>query len=141
VIEYEVAHAHPSLATAPAGDVSEGLREAVRRGAATDDWVYRDACVALGEARTMFWTAMSDIDALIFPAAPDVAPAGMKTGDPRFIVPFTALDGPMVSVPVGYGAQDLPLGLCCSARPGPTLRSPISPTGWRLSSRLRADRA
>jgi aspartyl-tRNA(Asn)/glutamyl-tRNA(Gln) amidotransferase subunit A len=42
----------------------------------------------------------------------------MKTGDPRFIVPFTALGGPIVSIPVGIGAQGLPLGLMLIGAPG-----------------------
>jgi aspartyl-tRNA(Asn)/glutamyl-tRNA(Gln) amidotransferase subunit A len=34
----------------------------------------------------------------------------VRTGDQRFIVPFTALGGPIVSIPLGYGAAGLPLG-------------------------------
>ena len=76
------------------------------------------AYAALAAARERFWTATAQVDALIFPAAPDVAPAGMKTGDPRFIVPFTALGGPIVSIPVGAGAGGLPLGLMLIGAPG-----------------------
>jgi aspartyl-tRNA(Asn)/glutamyl-tRNA(Gln) amidotransferase subunit A len=47
-----------------------------------------------------------------------VAPAGMKTGDPRFIVPFTALGGPIVSIPVGTGAGAMPLGVMLIGAPG-----------------------
>ena len=67
---------------------------------------------------TGFWRQRLTLDALIFPAAPDVAPAGMKTGDPRFIVPFTAFGGPIVSIPVGFGAGGLPLGLMLIGAPG-----------------------
>ena len=42
----------------------------------------------------------------------------MKTGDPRFIVPFTALGGPIVSIPVGTGAGGMPLGLMLIGAPG-----------------------
>ena len=42
----------------------------------------------------------------------------MKTGDPRFIVPFTALGGPIVSIPVGTGVGGLPLGLMLIGVPG-----------------------
>jgi aspartyl-tRNA(Asn)/glutamyl-tRNA(Gln) amidotransferase subunit A len=54
----------------------------------------------------------------VFPAAPDVAPEGIQTGDPRFIVPFTTLGGPIVSIPVGHGAAGLPLGLMLIGAPG-----------------------
>jgi len=69
-------------------------------------------------ARDRFWAAAAHVDALIFPAAPDVAPAGIKTGDPRFIVPFTAFGGPIVSIPVGFGVGGLPLGLMLAGAPG-----------------------
>jgi aspartyl-tRNA(Asn)/glutamyl-tRNA(Gln) amidotransferase subunit A len=115
VIEYEVARAHPQLESSP--QVSPGLRAAIARGRAIDDAAYVDACTALATARDRFWTANRH-DALMFPAAPDVAPVGMKTGDPRFITPFTALGGPIVSVPVGFGSGGLPLGLMLLGAPG-----------------------
>jgi aspartyl-tRNA(Asn)/glutamyl-tRNA(Gln) amidotransferase subunit A len=116
VIEYEVARAHPGLEHD--ADVSGGLREAITRGRLIDDPAYRDASAALDAARDRFWAATAGVDALVFPAAPDVAPAGMKTGDPRFIVPFTAFGGPIVSIPVGFGAGGLPLGLMLIGAPG-----------------------
>jgi aspartyl-tRNA(Asn)/glutamyl-tRNA(Gln) amidotransferase subunit A len=116
IIEYEVARAHPGLEHN--SDVSAGLRDAIARGRSTDDPDYRDACAALDGARDRFWGAIAHVDALIFPAAPDVAPAGIKTGDPRFIVPFTAFGGPIVSIPVGFGAAGLPLGLMLIGAPG-----------------------
>jgi aspartyl-tRNA(Asn)/glutamyl-tRNA(Gln) amidotransferase subunit A len=116
IIEYEVARAHPHLGQNP--DVSAGLREAVARGGVVTDAAYLDAHAALSAARGRFWLAANEADALLFPAAPDVAPAGMKTGDPRFIVPFTALGGPIVSIPVGKGSSDLPLGLMLIGAPG-----------------------
>jgi aspartyl-tRNA(Asn)/glutamyl-tRNA(Gln) amidotransferase subunit A len=116
MIEYEVARAHPSLEHNP--DVSNGLRDAIARGRSIDDAAYRDAYAELDAARERFWSATAQVDALVFPTAPDVAPAGMKTGDPRFIVPFTACGGPIVSVPVGYGTGGLPLGLMLIGPPG-----------------------
>jgi aspartyl-tRNA(Asn)/glutamyl-tRNA(Gln) amidotransferase subunit A len=116
IIEYEVAHAHPHVEHNP--DVSVGLREAVARGRSVSDRVYLDAHAALGATRQRFWAEFASLNALLFPAALDVAPVGMKTGDPRFIVPFTALGGPIVSIPVGTGAGGLPLGLMLIGAPG-----------------------
>jgi aspartyl-tRNA(Asn)/glutamyl-tRNA(Gln) amidotransferase subunit A len=116
MIEYEVARAHPSLEHA--AEASAGLREAVGRGRMIGDQSYVDACRALDAVRERFRAATAEFQALIFPTAPDAAPAGMKTGDPRFIVPFTALGGPIVSIPVGIGAQGLPLGLMLIGAPG-----------------------
>lgn len=58
---------------------------------------------------------------MLFPAAPDVAPVGTRTGDPRFIIPFTALGGPIVSVPVGFD-RGMPLGIMLLAAPGQDAR-------------------
>jgi aspartyl-tRNA(Asn)/glutamyl-tRNA(Gln) amidotransferase subunit A len=116
VMDYELARVH--LSREHNEEVSAGLREAIGRGRAIDDLVYMDACRSIDAAREGFLAATTDLDVLIFPAAPDVAPAGMKTGDPRFIAPFTALGGPIVSIPVGYGAGGLPLGLMLIGAPG-----------------------
>jgi aspartyl-tRNA(Asn)/glutamyl-tRNA(Gln) amidotransferase subunit A len=116
MIEYEVARAHPALEHN--AEVSAGLREAIARGRAIGDAAYQNACRALDGARERFWAATAGVGALIFPAAPDVAPPGMRTGDPRFIVPFTAFGGPIVSIPVGFGAGGLPLGLMLIGAPG-----------------------
>jgi aspartyl-tRNA(Asn)/glutamyl-tRNA(Gln) amidotransferase subunit A len=94
------------------------LREAVARGRSIGDRLYLDAHAALGAARQRFWAEFASLNALLFPAAPDVAPVGVKTGDPRFIVPFTALGGPIVSVPIGTGAGGMPLGLMLIGAPG-----------------------
>jgi aspartyl-tRNA(Asn)/glutamyl-tRNA(Gln) amidotransferase subunit A len=121
MIEYEVARAYPGLEHNP--DVSGGLRDAIARGRMIDDAAYRDAYAALDAARERFWTATAEVDALVFPTAPDIAPAGMKTGDPRFIVPFTAFGGPIVSIPVGFGAGGLPLGLMLIGSPGTDVKT------------------
>jgi aspartyl-tRNA(Asn)/glutamyl-tRNA(Gln) amidotransferase subunit A len=116
ITEYELAHAHPRLASER--DVTPALREAVQRGHAIEAATYEQALGALDVAAGQFWMAMQDLDVLVFPAAPDVAPAGMKTGDPRFIIPFTALGGPIVSVPVAITPPGLPLGLMLIGAPG-----------------------
>ena len=121
MIEYEVARAYPGLEHNP--DVSAGLRDAIARGRSIDDAAYRDAYAALDAARERFWTATAEVDALVFPTAPDIAPVGMKTGDPRFIVPFTAFGGPIVSIPVGFGAGGLPLGLMLIGPPGTDVKT------------------
>ena len=97
VTEYELARAHPELA-ATEREVTPALRDAVRRGQAIEQAIYEHAFRAVDAAAERFWPTMHGLDALIFPAAPDLAPQGMKTGDPSFIIPFTALGGPIVSV-------------------------------------------
>jgi aspartyl-tRNA(Asn)/glutamyl-tRNA(Gln) amidotransferase subunit A len=117
ISEFELARAHPSLIAAPPGQVTPALLEAVERGSRIDASFYNDALRALDRARAHFWKAFEGYEALLFPAAPDVAPLGMKTGDPRFIIPFTALGGPIVSIPAGFD-QKLPLGVMLAGSPG-----------------------
>ena len=117
ITEFELARAHGGLLKAAAGEVTPALLDAITRGRGIGDDAYHAALQALDAAGKKFWAAAADWDALIFPAAPDVAPVGMKTGDPRFIIPFTALGGPIVSTPVGFD-QNLPLGVMLIARPG-----------------------
>lgn len=118
VLEFELARVHGHLRDAAAGEVTERLLEAVMRGSRLDDAAYRAARRGLAEARRRFWAFYADSDALIVPATPDEAPLGMKTGDPRFIIPFTALAGPIMTVPVAVTANGLPLGVMVLGRPG-----------------------
>ena len=117
VREYEVGHAHADLLGTEDGLITPALRDAIGRGLAIDDRLYIDAISALAAARTAFWSAIAAFDALIFPAAPDTAPVGMATGPAHFIVPFTALGGPIVSIPCGID-QGMPLGVMVVAAPG-----------------------
>jgi aspartyl-tRNA(Asn)/glutamyl-tRNA(Gln) amidotransferase subunit A len=42
----------------------------------------------------------------------------MATGDPRMITPFTALGGPIATIPAGLGPTGMPLGLMLAGPPG-----------------------
>jgi aspartyl-tRNA(Asn)/glutamyl-tRNA(Gln) amidotransferase subunit A len=137
VTEYELARAHPDLA-ATVHPVAPALREAVRRGQAIEQATYHHAVHAIAAAAEEFWATMHGLDALIFPAAPDIAPPGMKTGDPRFIIPFTALGGPIVSVPVAIVPPGLPFGLMLIGAPG-TDRN-IATTAERLAQVVELSR-
>lgn len=118
IVEYELARVHGSLRDAPAGDVGTRLREAVVRGSQIPDDDYRRARHLLARDSERFWAFHTGLDALVAPAAPGAAPAGMPTGDPRFIIPFTALGGPIMTVPVAITDGGLPLGVMILGRPG-----------------------
>lgn len=120
VREYEVGHAHAALLETEEGAITPALRAAIGGGLATEDTRYIATLSALAAARAEFWPASAAFDALIFPAAPDIAPAGMATGPAHFIVPFTALGGPIVSVPCEFD-QGMPLGMMLTAAPGADL--------------------
>ena len=58
-------------------------------------------------------------DVFLWPATPATAPEGLGwTGDPKYISPWTALGGPIVSVPAGFADNGLPIGCILTSRPG-----------------------
>ena len=117
ICEYEVGRAHPYLADAPEGDVSQRLRDAVRQGLAISDADYVDARGVLHGMTDHFWSTFNTDEVIVFPVAPGPAPEGMTTGDPQFIAPLTALDGPIANMPCGM-VDGLPLGVQLAASPG-----------------------
>jgi aspartyl-tRNA(Asn)/glutamyl-tRNA(Gln) amidotransferase subunit A len=92
------------------------LAEAIAEGAAIPPADYDAALHALAGHRARFWGSFAPDDLLLVPAAPDAAPVGTATGDPSFIVPFTALGGPLATVRAGENG--LPLGAMLGAAPG-----------------------
>ena len=106
-------HQNPEMAL----DALEAANGAL--GLFLSETTYRDDRTRLAAARATFWAAFADTDAILFPATPQTAPAGLaSTGDPRYIGPWTALGGPIVTQPVGRHANDLPIGMLVCGRPG-----------------------
>ncbi|CAM5316328.1 Glutamyl-tRNA(Gln) amidotransferase subunit A OS=Afipia felis OX=1035 GN=gatA_2 PE=4 SV=1 [Afipia felis] len=117
VLEYELSHIYGELETTHPDKVSEAWLAAIIRGKKIKDSTYADALHRILWMQLTFWDVCGDIDVVIAPAAPDIAPEGMKTGDPRYIIPFTALGGPIATVPVGLAPSGLPLGVMLCSRP------------------------
>lgn len=70
-----------------------------------------EAREAFYAAQDAFAEAIAGFDAVLTPAAPGEAPAGIhNTGEPTFNSLWTLLHTPCVTVPVGQGPQGLPLG-------------------------------
>ena len=92
-------------------------------GLAIPDAEYLRALHALAVLRQEFWAAFGSGDLLLLPAAPTVAPVGMATGDPSFVVPLTALGGPVATVRAGFGGESgMPVGALLAASPGADAR-------------------
>ena len=116
--QFEMSRFYAS-ALAPVIDlVSDQFREAVQEGSAVDENAYLRARRWLEAAIPRFWERIPKGAAILFPAAPGPAPSGMATGDPLFVIPFTALGGPMASLPVGFAPNGLPLGVMLCGAPG-----------------------
>jgi aspartyl-tRNA(Asn)/glutamyl-tRNA(Gln) amidotransferase subunit A len=115
---YEAGRALRHLLDEPAGMVGERILGLVRDGLAMPPERYLDERREIDAMRrTLFDTMKADV--FLWPATPWTAPEGLAwTGDPKYISPWTALGGPIVSLPAGVARNGLPLGCILSARPG-----------------------
>ncbi|MDD9984523.1 MAG: amidase [Gammaproteobacteria bacterium] len=116
---YQTGRVHRNLLDLPRDQVGEKLREAVETGAGIGDGEFRTLCGSLTSARHRLFESVSDAHAVLWPAAPDTAPPGLAwTGDPRYIAPWTALGGPVVTVNVRADGAGLPIGALLAGAPG-----------------------
>ena len=116
---YQTGRVHRSLLDLPRDQVGEKLREAVETGTGIGDDEFRATYASLATARLRLHESVADADAVLWPAAPDTAPEGIAwTGDPRYIAPWTALGGPVVTVNVGSDGNGLPIGALLAGAPG-----------------------
>ena len=116
---YQTGRVHRPLLDLPRDQVGEKIREAVETGARIGDDEFRAMYRSLTAARHRLYESLADAHAVLWPAAPDTAPVGLAwTGDPRYIAPWTALGGPVVSVNVGADGNGLPIGALLTAAPG-----------------------
>lgn len=83
------------------------------------EWGLDRSFADLNSARTVvanlmqaFSALMADVDVLLTPSAPGVAPIGLdRTGEPAFNLIWTALGVPCVTIPCGTGPAGMPLGI------------------------------
>jgi aspartyl-tRNA(Asn)/glutamyl-tRNA(Gln) amidotransferase subunit A len=101
--------------------ISPRLAADIDSGLAIPDAVYHAALRELAQARAAFWAGFAPTDMLLLPAAPDVAPADGTTGDPSFVIPMTALGGPIATLRAGLDAG-MPVGALLCAAPGADAR-------------------
>ena len=122
-MEYEIGRIQRRLLDEPEGRVRAKFSETIRRGSKIDDAAYLDGRLVLDDARSEFFGALEGVDAFLWPATPKTAPRGIAwTGEPKFISPWTALGGPVVTMPAGAGADGLPIGCLVTGAPGSDFR-------------------
>jgi Asp-tRNA(Asn)/Glu-tRNA(Gln) amidotransferase A subunit family amidase len=115
---YEAGRALKHLLDEPSGMVGERILGLVAEGLAIADERYLDERREIDALRATLFSKLT-ADLFLWPATPSTAPEGLAwTGDPKYIAPWTALGGPIVSLPAGTAANGLPLGCILSARPG-----------------------
>ncbi|MBS0320180.1 MAG: amidase [Proteobacteria bacterium] len=98
--------------------LSARLNDALDAGRAIDGDAYR---AALASRRVMIAAAldwMQHYDAVLSPAAPGAAPAGLgSTGDPACCTLWSLLDAPAIALPMGRDGAGLPLGMQLASTP------------------------
>lgn len=118
VMAYEAARMRPELADK--GDqLSPPLVELLAHGRSIGDADYRQSAAGIAAARRDLTERLQPFDAILGPAAPGAAPAGLlATGDPVLSRPWQALGLPVVTVPGLRDGAGLPLGLQLIGLPG-----------------------
>jgi aspartyl-tRNA(Asn)/glutamyl-tRNA(Gln) amidotransferase subunit A len=123
---YETGRCLRYLLDEPAGSVGEKLTAAIREGLEIPAARYLDERGEIDAMRATFFVAAT-ADVFLWPAAPTTAPEGLAwTGEPKYIAPWTALGGPVVTLRAGLASNGLPLGVIVASRPG----SDAEMCGW-----------
>jgi Asp-tRNA(Asn)/Glu-tRNA(Gln) amidotransferase A subunit family amidase len=94
-----------------ADKMSEGLLEVVREGQKCTEEAFMTAFRIADACRTEVNEMFGDLDAIICPSTPGEAPEGWGTGSPIFQVMWTLLGVPCLNLPVGFGPNQMPLGV------------------------------
>ena len=118
VLLAEAGRTHASL---PRDLISPRLAADIETGLAMSEAAYHAALRRLASFRAAFWPGFGPEDLILMPAAPDVAPADGTTGDPSFVIPMTALGGPIATLRAGLDAG-MPVGALLCAAPGSDAR-------------------
>jgi Asp-tRNA(Asn)/Glu-tRNA(Gln) amidotransferase A subunit family amidase len=101
------------------GGLSAGVQTKLIRGEAVSELIYQKARDLIDNCRRLVDTLFVGRDALLTPAAPDVAPvfSRTETGDSAFSKDWTTLGLPCIALPAPL-VSGLPLGLQLVAEPG-----------------------
>jgi aspartyl-tRNA(Asn)/glutamyl-tRNA(Gln) amidotransferase subunit A len=117
-VAYEAGRALKHLLSKPEGSVGEKIAALIREGLAIPPQQYLDERRTIDSMRDAFFRTLK-AEVFLSPATPATAPEGLAwTGDPKYISPWTALGGPIVSVPAGLAGNGLPIGCILASRPG-----------------------
>ena len=116
---YEAARALSHLRDLPPGMVGEKILGAVEKGRAMTTASYLEARTMIDMLRERFFARFPEADVFLWPATPEAAPEGLGwTGDPKYISPWTALGGPVVTLPLSKTRSGLPMACLLAGRPG-----------------------
>ncbi len=119
VMGYDMARSLAFERDRHANQISNVLRTYLDEGRTVMPEAYDAAMAAVRRAQADMDALFGAADVILAPAAPGEAPQGLDaTGDPAFNRLWTLLQTPALTVPAGFGARGLPLGVQLVARPG-----------------------
>lgn len=99
--------------------LSSVLNEALDEGRRIADADYRRALASRAAMIAAATEWLGHYDAVIAPSAPTAAPVGLaSTGDPSCCTLASLLGAPAITLPVGFDAARLPIGMQLFAAPG-----------------------
>jgi aspartyl-tRNA(Asn)/glutamyl-tRNA(Gln) amidotransferase subunit A len=118
ILRVEAAAFHRQWYPARAEEYSPKLRSILESGNSTPAVEYLEALQVQQAARHQMMELMDQVDFLVSPSTPTVAPAGISwTGDPVFNTPFSVAGFPAMTLPATYSAEGLPSGFQVAGRP------------------------
>tara|TARA_R110001606_G_scaffold89822_2_gene201455 strand:+ start:5481 stop:6773 length:1293 start_codon:yes stop_codon:yes gene_type:complete len=92
--------------------LSDPLAALMEQGLGMDRATYIDSLDATQACRDWLWSYAPEADAILAPAAPDIAPLGhAATGAPHMSRPWQAMGLPVINVPGMTDENGVPLGL------------------------------
>lgn len=116
---YETGRALKHLQDAARGMVGDKILEAVRDGLAIPTTRYLDERAELDGYTAKLFGEHAAADVFLWPATPEPAPKGLAwTGERKYIAPWTALGGPVVTLPAGKASNGLPIAVLLAGHPG-----------------------
>jgi Asp-tRNA(Asn)/Glu-tRNA(Gln) amidotransferase A subunit family amidase len=92
--------------------LSEVLREMIERGQQVSDAEYQESVARMQDYNAFLGEVFEDYDAILTPATPGVAPAGIDaTGSPVMNTIWTFCGTPAINLPILQSADGLPMGV------------------------------
>jgi amidase len=112
ILEYEAARIYQPLVSRYPHKTSDRLKQLVADGMSVSEDRYRAALALQSRLRGSLAAWIAPCDAILTVPATGPAPHGLtETGDAKFCAPWTLMGAPAVSIPAGWSAQGLPIGL------------------------------
>ena len=118
IMAYETGRTLAHILEYPHDSIGERIRNLITEGRGRPTETYFSDRAELAGLQKQFFDAFDATDVFLWPAAPGPAPKGLaSTGEPKYIAPWTALGGPIMTLPAG-SSGGMPIGCILGGSPG-----------------------